>query len=109
MIKDYLFTVAHATTTNTLNNIHTPTGKGTDTTLADVFDSVQSVITMLFSIIGFLAAVYFLYGAFLYIISMGNDSKATKAKQTMIWALIGLVVAILGRVMVGLIYSTFAL
>jgi hypothetical protein len=106
MIDKIFFKIAQAAESTPFNNLHVPAGEGTSTTLISVIDTITSIITILMEIIGFLAALYFLYGALLYIISYGNDSKATKAKQTMIWALIGLAVAILARLLVYLVQSS---
>jgi hypothetical protein len=101
---------AATTGTSALNNIHVPAGDKNQKTSLDlnsVNDTIQTIIVVALDTIGLLAALYFLYGAFMYIISYGNETKAGKAKQTMIWAVLGLGITILARLMVSVIVEQF--
>jgi len=88
-----------------------PTGNAVKKTSFDfnyVNTTLQSVIAMTLNIVGYLSALFFLYGAFMYIISYGNEAKAGKAKQTMTWAILGLGIAILARLFVAVIANEFS-
>lgn len=88
-----------------LNDVHVPTG-GADK-LGINLDTIKCEIIWLqrgiLYIGGAVALLYFLYGAVSYIISYGNEAKAAKAKQTMIWAVMGVVVIALAQLMVNLV------
>ena len=97
-------------TTKTLDDLHVPGSTVTDKTslsLGSVTQTVIYVTSWIMNLIGYVAAIYFLYGTILYIISFGNDAKAQKAKQTMINALIGLAIAVLARFIIYFVKSYF--
>ena len=92
MINDFLLKIidrAYAA------GLELPTGAGTDTTIATVFEAVTSVKNILVGFIYGGALLFFLIGVYNYITSFGNDAKAQKAKQMMLWAIVGLVVVIM--------------
>lgn len=106
-----LFSKAQAAGSSVLNAIHVPKGDkkyGTDLDFNSVTNSIQSIIRIMLDAIGLFAALYFLYGAFMYIMSMGNEAKATKAKVTMFWAVVGLLIAILAQFMVNIVLSSLS-
>ncbi|MEI7741343.1 MAG: Ig-like domain-containing protein [bacterium] len=55
---------------------------------------VSNIINIALGFIGVLVLVYMLYGGFLWMTSGGEDKKVTKAKQTIVNALIGLVIVL---------------
>jgi len=63
------------------------------------FDSLINVITTvaqwMFGILMALSIVFILYAAFLYVISQGNEDRIKSAKTILIYAVVGLVVAVL--------------
>ena len=97
-------------TSNKLNEINGLPGNVADKTKID-FGTVNDVIKQLTSnllyIVVFLAAAFFLYGVFSYIISYGNESKSAKAKQLMTWAVIGIIVALLAQAIVIMVGQIF--
>jgi len=52
-----------------------------------------NVLEVFLIILGYLTGFYLLYGGFLFISSQGNPEKAAKARLTMSYALLGLVIA----------------
>lgn len=48
----------------------------------------------------FLVIAYGIYGGILYITSYGNEEKATKGKNTMVWAIVGAIIIALAFVIV---------
>ena len=70
---------------------------------ADISVFVKTLIgfgRVLFSIIGALALVMFIYGGFILILSQGNPEKVKKGTGAMVAAVIGLVIAFGGYVLV---------
>lgn len=105
--KNFIGSVKAATTFNSLNDVHVLNGG--DNKLAINLDTISVEVAYLQGALLYLgeaaAILYFLYGAVSYIISYGNEAKATKAKQTMLWAIIGVVVIALAQLMVNLVKS----
>ena len=60
--------------------------------------TVIGIINNVLGVIGLVAVVFVVYGGFLYLTSAGDASKTKKAKETLFYALIGLVI-------VGLAYA----
>ena len=48
----------------------------------------------------FLVIAYGIYGGILYVTSYGNEEKATKGKNTMVWAVVGAIIIALAFVIV---------
>jgi len=53
---------------------------------------IANVIRVSLGVIGGLVLLMLVYGGFLMLTSVGNREKLTKAKDTLMWATIGLVV-----------------
>jgi len=52
-----------------------------------------------------LAIIMFLYAGILFLIAEGDPSKLTKARQAVLWGVIGIVVGLLGYGIAGLLRS----
>lgn len=72
-----------AATTPTLTN---PLGT------SDVREIIGRVISAALSVVGTLALLMFVYGGFLWLTSRGDTKLVGKGKETMTWAILGLVV-----------------
>jgi hypothetical protein len=57
-------------------------------------DKVQVILTIVFSIIGALSVLMFVAGGVRYVTSQGDPQQMGKAKGTLIYALVGLLVSI---------------
>ena len=55
---------------------------------------VTSAINVFVGVIGLIAVVYLIVGGLTYIMSAGNQEKVTQAKNTIIYAIVGIVIAI---------------
>lgn len=53
---------------------------------------IGTVITALLGIVGSLSLIMFIYGGFLWIMSGGNEDNVKKGKETLKWAIMGIVV-----------------
>ncbi len=65
------------------------------------------VATFALGIIGGVAVIMILYAAFLFVTSQGGEST-TKARKTLTWGIIGVVVAILSYALINFVSSFFA-
>ncbi len=77
------------------------TGSSCTTTSGPTVDSVvKLVINVLSLIVGIAAVIMIIIGGFKYITSSGDASNITSAKNTILYAVIGLVVVALAQVIV---------
>lgn len=78
-------------------------GPGTDLNLPEVpagLDQIKIILGVAFGIIGFMALVYVIIGGLNFIYSSGEPQKAAQARQTIIYALIGLAVSLSAEIIV---------
>lgn len=69
-----------------------------------VFQTVTSVMLFL---IGAISVVMLIYGGIRYTISQGDSTAVTNAKNTIMYAVIGIVIAILAFAIVNFVVTTF--
>lgn len=65
-----------------------------------------SVIEILLVIISVLALASLIYGGYQYITSSGNPEAAQKAKSSITWGIIGLILAFASFIIVNFIYTS---
>lgn len=66
---------------------------------------IKNVGQLALTIAGALAVIYLIIGAYGYFTAFGNEEKATKAKTTITWAIIGVVVIVLAKVIIMEIFA----
>lgn len=66
---------------------------------------IPKVINIMLFIVGVLAVFMMIYGGIRYVLSGGDNTKVKDAKNTVLYAIVGLIVAILGYAIVGWIVS----
>ena len=66
---------------------------------------VQSAVNILLWVIGILAVIMIIWSGFRYIWSNGDSSKITNAKNTLIYSIVGLVIAIMAYAIVNFVYD----
>ena len=69
---------------------------------------VPRVINLMLFIIGILAIFMIIYGGIRYVLSGGDNAKVKDAKNTILYAVVGLVVALLGYAIVNWIVSVIS-
>lgn len=85
--------------------------QGTDQP-ADLFSGdgiFQTVTNFLLFLIGVVSVIMLIIGGFQYVISGGDSTKVEKAKNTILYAIIGLVVAILAFAAVDFVLDTLGI
>ena len=60
-------------------------------------NEIKTILGIVYGIVGALALLYIVISGFRYIISDGDPQKTAQAKQGILYALIGLVVAIMAQ------------
>lgn len=68
---------------------------------------VKNVINTLLYIIGIVSVIVVIIGGLMYTLSTGDSANVTKAKNTIVYALVGLVVAFLAYAMVNWVLGAF--
>ena len=61
---------------------------------------VHTIINLFSAIVGIVAVIMIIVGGFRYITSGGNDASVTSAKNTLLYAIIGLVIVALAQIIV---------
>lgn len=88
-------------------NIITPSESGGTGISIETFiwTIVLNIVSILSGIVGYLAIGFLIYGGYLYIMARGDASRISKGKNTIIRAIIGLVICIMATVISGLIVN----
>jgi len=71
----------------------------------DANQVVTLVLNTLMWTVAALAIVFVVVGGIKYVTSGGDEKKVASAKNTILYAVIGLIVAILARVIIGVVIS----
>lgn len=66
---------------------------------------VQTGLSIAFAVIGVLSFIYLIIGGLRYVLSRGDPQAAAKAKSTIIYALVGLVIAVIAQSIVAFVVS----
>ena len=69
---------------------------------------VKQIINILSAIVGIVAVVMIIFGGLRYITSGGNDANVTSAKNTILYAIIGLIIVALAQIIVRFTLSKLA-
>lgn len=79
-------------------------GQGSNTSVGDI---VSTVVKVLLFIIGAVSVIMIILGGIRYTISQGDSSSVTAAKNTILYAVIGLLVAIFAYAIVSFVVDQF--
>jgi uncharacterized membrane protein len=82
-----------------------PSGSPEKWDLTSVNTLIKNGIDLASIIAGSLAVIYLIIGAYGYFTAFGNEEKATKAKNTILWALIGGLIIFLARIIINAIWT----
>jgi hypothetical protein len=80
----------------------TPSGGG-----GDLAGSLETVVNILLFIIGAVSVIMLVIGGFRYVLSGGDQNAVTSAKNTILYAIIGVVVALLAYAIVNFVLDQF--
>lgn len=67
--------------------------------------SLETILQIVFGVIGALAVLFIIVGGFKLVMSQADPQKIAKARATIIYALVGLVVALLAEAIVTFVLS----
>ncbi len=100
---------AGASATDVLDNPACTTSAGTSTDFcdtknkSDVWGLIKNIINVMMTIVGILAVIMIIYSGIQYTISHGDSGKITAAKNTLIYSITGLIVALLAMAIVNFV------
>ena len=66
---------------------------------------LESILSVTFMIAAGIAVIVVIVGGLSYVLSNGDPQKAAKAKDTILYAVIGLAVAVLATTVVGFVFN----
>ncbi|HHE67620.1 MAG TPA: hypothetical protein ENL33_00965 [Candidatus Parcubacteria bacterium] len=69
----------------------------------DVMEVLGNIVDWIFSILLVFAAIMIVVAAFYFVTAQGNPDQVTKARNFVLWALIGVLVAFLARGLVNFV------
>lgn len=95
-INNGLCTGANLQFTDTPGQCESASGDAT----SKINDIVHSFVNLLSVIVGVVGVIMIIVGGFRYITSGGNDTSVTSAKNTILYAIIGLIVVALAQLIV---------
>lgn len=75
---------------------------------AELNSTVSRVIELFSVIVGIAAVIMIIVGGFLYVTSGGDSNKVAAAKHTIIYAIIGLVIAVVAQIIVRFVIGQTA-
>jgi len=68
---------------------------------------LQNALTFVFMVIGGLAVIFIIIGGFQYVVSGGDPTGTGRAKETILYAVIGLVISILSLTIINFVVGLF--
>jgi len=74
------------------------TPSGTNLASGAIFDIVKGIMDWLLAIVGIIGVIGFAIAGILYLTSAGDEERIEKAKQAMLYSIIGVIVALMGVV-----------
>ncbi len=81
------------------------TGNTTETSLSD---TIKTIINILLFAVGIIAVIMIIWGGISYSISAGDQGKAKNARNTIVYSVVGLVIAIAAFAIVQFVFSNLS-
>ena len=73
---------------------------------ANLMGTVNTIISVILGVVGFIAVVMIIIGGISYTTSAGDASKVKKAKDTILYGVVGLVIALLAFAIVNFVLTS---
>lgn len=81
-------------------------GEGVPTSILGDGGVMTTIINGMLFVIGFLSVVMLIWGGLRYVVSGGNSNSVTAAKNTILYAIVGLVIAIFAYAIVNFVIGS---
>jgi len=82
-----------------------PTKSPENYELEDIMELIKNVRDLALEVIGAVAVIFLIIGAYFYLTAYGNEEKAQKGKTIIIWTIVGIIVILLASVIIELVSS----
>ena len=89
------------------NGVNSARGEGVSETASDPQTLVKQFVNIFLFAVGALSVIMLIWGGIRYTTSAGDSSKVTAAKNTVLYAIVGLVIAILAYAIVNMVIDKF--
>jgi hypothetical protein len=80
-------------------------GEGDIELTAFVWTVILNILSILFNLVGYLALGFIIYGGYLYVLSRGDQTRIARGKNTVVRAVIGLIICILASLIANTIVN----
>jgi hypothetical protein len=90
-----------ASALNIFEGVNSARGEGQPTVLFGDSSIFTTVVNVLLFVIGALSVIMLIIGGLRYVVSGGNSSNVTAAKNTILYAIVGLIIAFLAFAIVN--------
>jgi len=84
-----------------------PDGSPQDWTLDQFSQMIDNSISIALNLAGIVATIFIVIGGYQYLTAYGSEDKATAGKNTLTWAIIGLVFIIVSKIILGQVWKLF--
>ncbi len=85
-----------------------PNKEASEYTLGDILVVIGNVIEIALLLAGTVALIYIIIGGYKYIVSAGNPEAVQQAKQTILWAVVGLIIALSAFAIINFLWENLA-
>jgi type IV secretory pathway ATPase VirB11/archaellum biosynthesis ATPase len=99
---------AYAFSGGMLDGANAARGAGQATDLFGATGIFNTITNVLLFVIGAISVIMIIIGGLRYVISGGNSSNVTAAKNTILYAIVGLLVALFAYAMINFVLTNFA-
>lgn len=108
MVGAVLFTpvIASAFDGSVRGGVDAARGSDVPSTLLGDGGALTTIVNAMLFIIGFLSVIMLIWGGLRYIISGGNAAAVTTAKNTILYAIVGLIIAIFAYAIVNFVIGS---
>ena len=89
------------------NGVNSARGEGVSETASDPQTLVKQFVNIFLFAVGALSVIMLIWGGIRYTTSAGDSNKVAAAKNTVLYAIVGLVVAILAYAIVNMVIDKF--
>ncbi len=89
-----------------MDGVSAAQGNGTPSTLFGGGGVITTITNTLLFLVGALSVIMIIIGGFRYVVSGGNSANVTAAKNTIMYALVGLIVAFLAFAIVNFVLGS---
>lgn len=70
---------------------------------ASIYNIISNTLSWLLAVLGFIAVMGFVISGIMYLTAAGDEGQAEKAKNAMMYSIIGVIVALMGYVVIAAI------